>query len=124
MIRSLDLFPDYITLGEILRKLGEDCRAERESFTMAASTTPISSGTEGEVLSALERVLPGIAGAVKDLPGVIGVRAAIHRGTLFGRPDELLIAIAAEKGEEAASALEEAFSRYRENVPARGVTHR
>ena len=44
---------------------------------MAASTTSLPIGIEGDALSALERALPRIEEAVKDLPGVIGVRAAI-----------------------------------------------
>ena len=121
VIRCLVKFPDYITFGEILRELGADCRAVIGPVTIAASTTPPSFVSDGDALSALERALPGIAEAVKDLPGVIGVRAAVQHGTLFGRADELLIAIAAGKGEEAASALEAAFSRCREKLTARGV---
>jgi molybdopterin-guanine dinucleotide biosynthesis protein MobB len=124
VIRCLDRFPDYIILGEMIRELEAECRAEKASVTMAASATCIPSGTGGDALSTLERALPRIADAGKDLPGVIGVRAAIHHGTLFGRSDDLLIAIAAEKGEEAASALEQAFSRVREELAARGVALR
>jgi molybdopterin synthase catalytic subunit len=124
VIRCLDRFPDYITLGEILRQLDAECMAEKGPVTMAASTTPLSFGGEGDALSALERALPRIAGAGKCLPGVIGVRAAIHHGTLFGRPDELLIAIAAERGGEAASALEQAFSRCQEELATRGAVLR
>jgi len=121
VIRCLDKFHDYVTIGEILRELGANCRAETGSVTLAASATPLSFGSEGVALSALERALPRIAEAVQDLPGVIGVRAAIQHGTFFGRSDELLIAIAAGKGEAAASALEAAFSRCREELAARGT---
>lgn len=124
VIRCLDRFPDYITLGEILWELEAESKVKRRPATMAASTTPLSFGSEGDALSTLERALPGIAEAGKGLPGVIGVRAAIHHGTLFDRPNELLIAIAGEKGDETASALEEVFSRCREELAARGVTLR
>ena len=54
---------------------------------MATSTISLSFGPEGDTLSTLERALPRIKEAVKNLPGVIGARAAIQRGTLFGRPE-------------------------------------
>jgi molybdopterin-guanine dinucleotide biosynthesis protein MobB len=122
VIRSLDRFPDYVTLGEILRELGAACRAEPGSVAIAASTTPLSFGSQGAARSPLEDALPRIAEAAKDLPGVIGVRAVIQNGAPFGRPDELVIAIAAGKGDEAASALAKAFFRYREDLAARGIT--
>jgi len=122
VIRSLDRFPDYFTLGEILRELGAACRAETGSVAIAASTTPLSFGSRGVDRSTLEGALPRIAEAGKDLPGVIGVRAVIQHGAPFGMPDELIIAIAAGKGDEAASALEEAFSICRGELAARGIT--
>ncbi|MDD1665321.1 MAG: molybdopterin-guanine dinucleotide biosynthesis protein B [Methanomicrobiales archaeon] len=124
VIRCLDRFPDYITPGEILRELEADSRAEKGPATIATSATPLSFGSDGDVLSTLEQALPRIVEEGKDLPGVIGVRAAIQHGILFGRPDELLIAIAAGKGEEAASALEHALSRCRDELAARSGTLR
>ena len=121
VIRYLDKFPDYITLGEIQRDLEADCRTKRTPLTMATSTIHLPQVSEVDVIPILEVALPRIVEEAKDLPGVIGAKAAIQRGTFFGRPDKLLIAIAAEGGREAASALEQAFSLCRGELAARGV---
>jgi molybdopterin-guanine dinucleotide biosynthesis protein MobB len=95
VIRSLDRFPSYYTLGEMRRELEDESRAEGRPADLACAMISLPERMEGKYLSR-----PG-----DDLPGVIGMRVVIHRGSLFGKADELLIAVAAETGEAAAAAL-------------------
>ena len=122
VIQSLDKFPDYLTLGEIQREVEESLGTEKGSATMATATLALSFRNQPDALSTLERALHDIEKIMKDLPGIIGARVALRRGNLFGGADEVLIAVAAVRGEDAASALKEASSRCREELVARGVT--
>jgi molybdopterin synthase catalytic subunit len=112
VIPVLDRFPEYTTLGEILRELGETCRrGKRQPRTMATATIPLPAG-----LKEIPSELPALVRRMEALPGVIGARAAVRHGALFGGTDELLIAVAAGNGEEASSALQLALHLYRENT--------
>ncbi len=121
VIRSLDRFPSYFTLGEILRELGDEGGASKEPVTLVTTTIPLPPKSEGNTFSILERALPRIADETAGRNGVIKVRAEIQRGALFSRPDELLIAIAGENGDAAAAALTWVFSRSREFLEARDI---
>jgi molybdopterin synthase catalytic subunit len=101
VIPALHRFPDYITFGEILRELREICREKGQPCTTAAATLPLPVGIQEGSLD-----LPALVRSMEDLPGVAAARAAIRRGALFGAADELLVAVAAETGEEASSALQ------------------
>ncbi|MDD1668557.1 MAG: molybdopterin-guanine dinucleotide biosynthesis protein MobB [Methanomicrobiales archaeon] len=114
VIRSLDRFPDYITLGEILRELAAGCRGRGKPCATAASTVPVPANLAAGSLSSLDEALPEIVRSVEELPGIAGARAVIRHGALFGDTDELLLAVAAGSGEEAAAALQIAISRCRE----------
>lgn len=114
VIHALDRFPDYICPREILEDLRAACNRRKKPYT-AASTVPLSPVKRGDSLPSLERVLPEIVRIMEDLNGIIGARAAISRGSLFGKSDELLIAVAAGKADEAASVLRITLSRSREN---------
>jgi molybdopterin synthase catalytic subunit len=118
VIPVLDRFPDYHSLGEILRELKKECEGRAGPFTLASSTVPLHKGSTGEALASLERAFPDIIRRAEDLSGVIRARAAIRRGSLFGGNDEVLVAVAAESGEVAAGALGTALSRYREILGA------
>jgi molybdopterin-guanine dinucleotide biosynthesis protein MobB len=107
VISVLDRFPEYTTLGEILRELGETCRrGQGRPCTMATATVPLPAG-----LKEIPQELPALARRMEALSGVTGARAAIRHGALFGGTDELLVAVAAESGEEASAALQLAFHR-------------
>ena len=122
VLHSLDKFPDYLTPGEVLRDVEESSRAAKGPATMATASLPLSFVNQTDALPTLGRALPDIEGEMKTLPGVIGARVAIRRGSLFDRADEVLFAVAAARGEDAASALKEAFSRCREELAAGGAT--
>jgi molybdopterin synthase catalytic subunit len=122
VVHALDRFPDYITQGEILRDLGESCRRRERPCATAASTMPVPAGTGGDLLPSLERALPDIARRMEGLPRVLGARAAIRHGALFGGNDEILIAVAAGSGEGAGTALQSALSWCREILKDRGAT--
>ena len=110
VVPVLDRFPDYYSLGGILRELGTECREEGGECVMAFSTVPLPRG-----MADPGPLLPGIARAVEGLTGVIGVEVAFRQGSLFGGTDEVLIAVAARSGEAAAEALVAAVSRWREH---------
>jgi molybdopterin-guanine dinucleotide biosynthesis protein MobB len=124
VLLSLDRFPDYTTIGEILRELGGEGERMKRATAIAASSLLLPREKEGEALSRLERDLPALVRSGEALPGVIRVRAAIHRGSLFGKSDELLVAAAAESGEEAAAALQLAIFRCREILDTPGAAFR
>jgi molybdopterin-guanine dinucleotide biosynthesis protein MobB len=113
VVRSLDLFPSYFTLGEIVRELDEEGRARSSPFCVIGSVSNLPIGPGGDILADLEQALHGIEEALKERPGVVAVRIVIQHGSPFGRPDQLLVAIAAENGEDAAAALTHAFQQYR-----------
>jgi molybdopterin synthase catalytic subunit len=114
VIPVLDRFPDYFSLGGILRGLEKECGGRAGPFTLASSVVPLQKGPTGDALASLERALPDITRVAEELRGVIRAKAAIRRGALFGGPEELLIVIAAESTEDAAAGLEKALSRFRE----------
>jgi molybdopterin-guanine dinucleotide biosynthesis protein MobB len=111
VIRDLDRFPDYVTLGELLRELGEACREQGQPCTTATVTIPLPGGVKEDSLE-----LPALVRGMEALSGVRGARAAIRHGTLFGGTDELLVAVAAESAEEAASALQLVLPGCLENL--------
>jgi molybdopterin-guanine dinucleotide biosynthesis protein MobB len=105
VIPVLGRFPDYVPLGAILRELGETCRRKGQPCTLATATIPLPAGLDEAPLE-----LPALVRSMEALPGVIGARAAVRRGALFGGTDDLLVAVAAESGDEASSALQIALS--------------
>jgi molybdopterin synthase catalytic subunit len=109
VIPVLDRFPDYYSLGGILKELEVECREEGGACAMASSTIPLPAGMADPGPS-----LPGVARMVEDLPGVIGAEVAFRQGSLFGGTDQVILAVAAESGEAATAALEVALSRWRE----------
>ena len=121
VIRSLDRFPSYFTLGEILLEIREECGARRSPFSITASTTTLPNGGEGNIRVDLEQSLVGITETVQHLPGVVAVRIVVQHGSLFGRPDQLLVAVAGENGEDAAAALIQALHLCREFLEACGT---
>jgi molybdopterin-guanine dinucleotide biosynthesis protein MobB len=122
VIPALHRFPDYITLGEILRELREVCREKGQSCTTATATIPLPAGLKEDSLSSLEQELPALARSLEALSGVTGARAAIWHGALFGGTDELLVAVAAGSGEEASSALQLALPGCLESLESPGDT--
>jgi molybdopterin-guanine dinucleotide biosynthesis protein MobB len=118
VIRSLDRFPDYITIGEILREIATGCRGRGKPCVTAAATLPLPAGPGGTHPAALEEELNSLVQGLEALSGVAMARAAIRRGSLFGGTDEVLVVIAAESGEEAAAALQFALAGCSE-VPDR-----
>ena len=121
VIRSLERFPSYFTIEGIVQDLAHETGASREPITLLASTIPLPPHGEGNTLSNLERALPGIAEETTSLKGVVRVRADAQRGSLFGRPDQLLVAIAAENSEDAAAALAHAFQQCQGILESRGI---
>jgi len=107
VIPVLDRFPEYTSLGEVLRDLGEICRRRRGE--PCATVTAIIPLTVGRKEATLE--LPLLVRSMEALPGVVGAKAAVRHGALFGGTNELLVAVAAESGEEASSALLLALAR-------------
>jgi len=102
VIRSIERFPEYFTPWELSRGLADESGAAGRPAAMAWAALPLPPGIREKDLS---RMKP-------DRPGVRGVRAAIHRGSPFGRKDELLVAVAAETGEAAAAALGRMIEHY------------
>jgi molybdopterin-guanine dinucleotide biosynthesis protein MobB len=119
VIRNLDRFPDYVTPGEILRELAAGCRGRGKPCTTAAATVPGPTGLEEGALSSLEGALHEIVRTMEGLPGVAMAKAVVRHGTLFGRTDEILIAVAAGSGDEAGSALQLALARVRDILAGR-----
>jgi molybdopterin-guanine dinucleotide biosynthesis protein MobB len=113
-IRSLDRFPSYYTLEELLRELEDECRKGGRPCSFASAAIPLSGRRGEKAPPALERSLSAIRKSTKDLPLICPARLVIHRGSLFGKSDEVLIAVAAGQAEEAAAALERIVSRCRE----------
>jgi molybdopterin-guanine dinucleotide biosynthesis protein MobB len=115
VIRNLGRFPDYVTLGELLRELGEACREQGQASTTATATIPLPAGMNEDSLE-----LPALVRGMEALSGVTGARAALRHGALFGGTDELLVAVAAESGEEAALALQLALPGCLETLEGPG----
>jgi molybdopterin synthase catalytic subunit len=115
VIRNLGRFPDYVTLGELLRELREVCREKEQSCTTATATIPLPAGMNEDSLE-----LPALVRGMEALSGVRGARAALRHGALFGGTDELLVAVAAESGEEAALALQLALPGCLETLEGPG----
>jgi molybdopterin-guanine dinucleotide biosynthesis protein MobB len=124
VIRSLDRFPSYFTLGEILKDLGEDCRTRNLPFSLTASVSNLPSGPGGDIPVDLGKAFQGIAETVKDSPGAVAVRIAIQHGSPLGRPDQLLVGIAAENGEAAAAALGQVLRLSLDLLEKRGIRPR
>jgi molybdopterin-guanine dinucleotide biosynthesis protein MobB len=103
VMKALDRFPEYFTIRGIERELREDSAVAGRATAIASATIALPQRTD-------EKDLPGIT---RDLPGITSMRAVIHRGSLYGRSDELLVAVAAETGEAAADALKAILSRTR-----------
>jgi molybdopterin synthase catalytic subunit len=99
--RSIDRFPSYFTLEELRRELNRESGAAGRpvAIACAAISSPVP-------MTGKEPSLPK-----GELPGVIGVRAVVHRGSLFGRNDELLVAVAAETRDAAVAALDRMIGR-------------
>jgi molybdopterin synthase catalytic subunit len=116
VIRNLDRFPDYITFGEILREVATGCRGRGKPCVTATATLPVPWGPAGTTPAAREEELNSLVHGLEALSGVVMARAAIRRGALFGGTDELLVVVAAESGEEAASALQLALPGCLEDV--------
>ena len=106
VINVLDRFPDYITIGAILRELGVVCREKGESCTIATATIPLPAEPGGQGASSIREDLPALVRGMESLSGVIGARAGIRPGSLLGETDELFAAVAAESMEEAVAALQ------------------
>lgn len=111
VIPALERFPDYVTLGELLRELGEVCREKGGSCTTATATIPLPAGLKEDTLE-----LPALVRSMEALSGVIVARAGIRHGALFGGTEELLVAVAAVSGEEAFSAMQIALPGCLENL--------
>ncbi|HTY53045.1 MAG TPA: molybdopterin-guanine dinucleotide biosynthesis protein B [Methanomicrobiales archaeon] len=109
VVPVLDRFPDYFSLGGILKELEAECREEGGECVTASSIVPLPRGAADPGPS-----LPGIAQEVGGLPGVIGVEAAFRQGSLFGGTDEVILAVAARNGESAVAGLGAALSRLQE----------
>jgi molybdopterin synthase catalytic subunit len=122
VIQAFGRFPDYITLGEILRELATGCRGRGKPCTMAAATVPMPAGPEGIRPDALEEELHDLVHALEALPGVAGARAVVRQGALFGSIDELLVVVAAGNGGGATRALQTALSRVGEILAGPGNT--
>jgi len=105
VIRVLDRFPDYFTLGGILRELGNGCQPGDEPVSIAASAIRLPPEPDEKTFMAFERLLPRIVGSAQDLPGVISARAAVQKGVPFGRPNELLVGVAGRGAEGAAAGM-------------------
>lgn len=114
VIRVLDRFPDYITVGEILRELATGCRGRGKPCATAAAAVPVPAGSGVTCLSSMEESLPGVVTCMEGFPGIAMARAALHHGSLFGGTDEVLLAVAAGTGDEAAAALQAGLGLCRE----------
>jgi len=121
VILSLDRFPCYFTLGEILREVREAGGVDKNFVELAASTVLLPAGCREANFSDLMRDLTRITQSVQDLSGIITARVVIQQGGLFGRSDELLIAVAGENGDIAAAALFQIFSRSRKLLETLGI---
>ena len=119
VIPVLGRFPDYISLGEVLRDLAAGDRPGGKPSPLVTATIPLPAGLQEDSLE-----LPALIRSMEALPGVTRVRAAIRRGALFGGTDELIVAVAAESGEEASSALQLALLLCPENGESRGTSPR
>jgi molybdopterin-guanine dinucleotide biosynthesis protein MobB len=117
VIRSLDRFPSYFTLGEMAREVWRECRSRNVPFTITTSTASLPMG----VLQDLEMALREIGDSLQDLPGVIAVRIVIQHGSPFGRTNQLIVAIAAENDEGAAAALAHVLQRCKKVLEVRGT---
>jgi molybdopterin-guanine dinucleotide biosynthesis protein MobB len=121
VIRTLDRFPAYFTLAGILQEPREAGGVDKKSVNLAASIV-LHPAERGEVnFSDLRRDLTRITQSVQDLSGIITARVVIQQGALFGRSDELLIAVAGENGDIAAAALFQIFSRSRKLLETLGI---
>jgi molybdopterin synthase catalytic subunit len=113
VIPVLDRFPDHVSPGEILRELAAGCRERGKTCTLVSAAVPVPAGTGEDEISRMAEGLPALTGGLVEIRGVAGARAGIRHGSLFGGTDEILVAIAAETGEEAALALKSALARCR-----------
>jgi len=114
VIQALHRFPDFVTVGEILRDLATGRgRRGKPCITMTASV-PVTAGPEEGALE-----LPALVRGMEALPGIVAARAVLRRGSLFGGTDEILLTVAAESGEEAAAALQFALPGCQNNLESR-----
>jgi molybdopterin-guanine dinucleotide biosynthesis protein MobB len=119
VIPVIDRFPDYITPGELLRELGLQCRSSETGCTIISSSQPLPADNRKHASVDTGKVLSDVTGAMLDLPGVTGAKAAIQRGSLFGGNDRVLMVVAGDGGEVAAAALGAALSRFRDIMDGR-----
>ncbi len=119
VIGSLDLFPVYITLRQLLRELELQCMRSETGCTTISSSLPLPADNRKGASVDIDTVLSEVTGTMLELPGVIGAKAAIQRGALFGGSDRVLMVVAGDSG-EAAAALGAALSRFREILGAEG----
>ncbi len=115
VVRALDRFPDYYTIGELVHSIGGD------RTTTCTATIPIPGQGPGR-LDVLEKVLADVEKSAPDLlPGVSGVRIAVQRGSLFGKADELLVAVTGETGEVTAGGLASVVTLCRDTAETLGI---
>jgi len=122
VIPLLDRFPDYFTLGGIVRELREGCEPGGGPVGISASAIRLPPETDEKALTAFERLLPGIAESAQDLPGVISARAVVQRGVPFGRPNELLVAVAGREAEGAAAGMIRIVSGCKRAMEMSGIS--
>ena len=124
VIPALDRFPNYFSLGGILRELGGEAGGDRIPPALSCAALPLPGGMDGEALDRLEQELPGLVEGCGDQPGVIGIRAVLQRGALFGKADGLLFGAAARSGEAATATLARMISESRRMLGQQGTRPR
>jgi molybdopterin synthase catalytic subunit len=121
VLHFLYRFPDYITMGQILHELDDLCGDERESVTIITHAAALIPSCKANALHGEDRTLPALEKAAEGQPGVTAARVVFRHGSLFGKRDELLIAIAADGSEQAESALHEVIFRCRAALGRSGI---
>jgi len=90
-------------------------------FTYSGKLVP---GAEVHALHGKDRSVPALAAFLKEQPGVLAARVVLRHGSLFGRADELLVAVAADDYALAGAAMLETIARARSGLERAGIVLR
>jgi molybdopterin-guanine dinucleotide biosynthesis protein MobB len=120
VIPLLDRFPDYITMGALVREIGPPAGKGMKPECMVTCAIPFEY-QGGFPDRQAQPFLREIGIEMQNRPEIARIRLAIRNGALFGGSNELLIAIAAKNGKTGSAALRGAVARCSTDLAGIGI---